>query len=105
MKQFTKNKEDFVCEHCGAKVTGNGYTNHCPVCLWSKHVDVMPGDRAESCKGLMQPIEIKSVRDGYIITHKCEKCGAIRHNKASATDNFEALLKLARQQTDKLKTN
>ena len=105
MKQFSRHKEDFVCSHCGAKVVGNGYTNHCPHCLWSKHVDIMPGDRAESCQGMMKPIDIKPTRDGYIITHKCEKCGATRNNKSSADDNFETLLKLARQQTDKLKVN
>lgn len=103
MKQFTRHKEDFICEHCGAKVEGNGYTNHCPRCLWSKHVDVMPGDRAEDCRGLMKPIDIKSTREGYIITHQCEKCGAVRRNKASENDDFEAILALARQQVDKLK--
>ena len=32
-----KNKEDFICENCGAFVVGTGYTSHCPQCLWSKH--------------------------------------------------------------------
>ena len=59
MKQFVRRREDFVCEHCGTKVVGDGYTNHCPKCLWSKHVDIMPGDRAEDCQGLMRPIDIK----------------------------------------------
>lgn len=103
MKQFRRHKEDFVCEHCGAKVKGNGYTNHCPDCLWSKHVDVMPGDRAEDCKGLMKPIDVKSTRDGYVITHQCEKCGAIKRNKAAENDNFEVILALAKNQVDKLK--
>ena len=53
MKKFIKVKEDFVCEHCGAEVKGDGYTNHCPKCLWSKHVDVHPGDRAAECGGMM----------------------------------------------------
>jgi len=49
--------EDFVCEVCGEKVIGNGVTDHCPKCLWGKHVDEeVPGDRASMCKGLMQPI-------------------------------------------------
>ena len=43
---FTRKVEDFTCEHCGREVHGNGYTNHCPHCLHSKHVDVNPGDRA-----------------------------------------------------------
>ena len=103
MKQFVRRKEDFVCEHCGAKIKGNGYTNHCPECLWSKHVDIMPGDRAEECQGLMKPIDIAQTRDGYIITHRCEKCGAERRNKSSADDNFEALLELAKAKVNQLK--
>ncbi len=103
MKKFNRRKENFVCEHCGTQVEGNGYTNHCPQCLYSKHVDIMPGDRAEQCLGLMKPIDVVKTRDGYIITHQCEKCGAVRRNKTSDDDNFEAILELARQQTDKLK--
>lgn len=103
MKQFVRRREDFICEHCGTKVVGDGYTNHCPKCLWSKHVDIMPGDRAEDCQGLMRPIDIKQTRDGYIITHKCEKCEALRNNKSSPNDDFEALLQLAREQVNKLK--
>lgn len=38
-KNFTRVIEDFICENCGTEVKGNGYTNHCPKCLWSKHVD------------------------------------------------------------------
>ncbi|MBR6751902.1 MAG: RNHCP domain-containing protein, partial [Alphaproteobacteria bacterium] len=45
MKQFVKRVENFTCAHCGAEVFGNGYTNHCPKCLWSRHVDNNPGDR------------------------------------------------------------
>ena len=44
MKKFTKIDEEFICENCGAKVEKLGYTcrNHCPHCLYSKHVDVNP---------------------------------------------------------------
>ncbi|MEK7158524.1 MAG: RNHCP domain-containing protein, partial [Patescibacteria group bacterium] len=45
-RTFQRRVEDFTCESCGAQVTGDGYTNHCPQCLVSKHVDVYPGDRA-----------------------------------------------------------
>ncbi|MBQ9235456.1 MAG: RNHCP domain-containing protein [Alphaproteobacteria bacterium] len=103
MKRFSRRKEDFVCEHCGAEVSGSGYTNHCPKCLYSKHVDVMPGDRAEECHGMMRPIGIEMTRDGYIIEHQCEKCGVVKRNKANENDNFEELLHLARSQVDKLK--
>ncbi|MFN2146641.1 MAG: RNHCP domain-containing protein, partial [Anaerolineales bacterium] len=36
--KFQRRIEYFICEHCGAEVSGVGFTNHCPVCLWSKHV-------------------------------------------------------------------
>ncbi|WP_265181671.1 RNHCP domain-containing protein [Geomicrobium sp. JCM 19055] len=36
------------------------YRNHCPSCLYSKHVDVIPGDRASTCHSLMEPIDLKS---------------------------------------------
>ena len=59
VKKFQKHTEDFTCEHCGAFLQGNGYTNHCSRCLWSKHVDNSPGDRANSCRGLMKPIAVE----------------------------------------------
>jgi Zn finger protein HypA/HybF involved in hydrogenase expression len=37
MKNFVRRKENFICEACGKKVTGDGYTDHCPACLWGKH--------------------------------------------------------------------
>ena len=81
-KKFQRTIEDFVCGNCGAKVKGNGYTNHCPVCLWSKHVDIHPGDRAEACGGLMEPIAVDLEREGYRITYRCQKC-LIRQNVCS----------------------
>ncbi len=96
MRGFQRNKEDFICEHCGAKNIGNGYTNHCSKCLWSKHVDVHPGDRAESCGGLMCPIKIDLEKGEYMITHKCTKCGFERRNTFIKGDNFDAALDIAK---------
>jgi rubrerythrin len=103
MKQFNRKKENFVCENCGEKVKGNGYTNHCPNCLWSKHVDINPGDRQEECKGLMVPVDLEKQGQDYVIIHKCQKCGAIRRIKTTENDNFDAILQLAKQQVNKLK--
>lgn len=95
-KKFERRIEDFVCEHCDTEVEGNGYTDHCPNCLYSKHVDVNPGDRAEDCGGLMIPkaVEIKS--DGYKIYYDCEKCGYEHRVKSAPDDNFEAILSLSK---------
>ena len=85
-KRFTKNDNGFVCANCGFEVKPLGYSsrNHCPKCLCSLHVDVMPGDRANTCGGIMDPIkaEIDS-KKGYVIIHKCRKCGELRRNKAA----------------------
>ncbi|MFH0856298.1 MAG: RNHCP domain-containing protein [bacterium] len=87
-KKFQKCKEDFICEHCGASVKGNGYTNHCPHCLWSKHVDINPGDRAASCGGMMRPVRIESQGKEMVIVHVCEKCGYEKRNKAKRGDDL-----------------
>jgi len=97
MKQFTKRDEEFICENCGKKVSKLGYTSrdHCPYCLYSKHVDIMPGDREEDCKGLLKPIRVElDSKKGYVIIYKCEKCNAIRKNKAAEDDNKELLIQL-----------
>ena len=63
MRKFQRKKEDFICENCNKKVKGDGYTNHCPACLWSKHVDINPGDRLAECKGMMKPIGLDKKGD------------------------------------------
>jgi hypothetical protein len=78
---FTRKKEDFVCEKCGYKVIGSGYTNHCPKCLYSKHVDINPGDRSSSCGGMMRPISLENKSQEFRVLHKCEICGLEKYNK------------------------
>lgn len=95
---FTRTVEDFTCEHCGRAVQGNGYTNHCPECLWSKHVDIAPGDRAETCGCLMRPVGLEGSTPDYTIIHRCERCNAERRVRASSGDSPEALLALAQEQ-------
>lgn len=89
--RFTRRVEDFTCGNCGREVRGNGYTNHCPHCLWSRHVDVYPGDREETCTGLMEPVGVLTAGTGHVIAHRCTGCAVIRHNKASAKDSSESL--------------
>jgi Zn finger protein HypA/HybF involved in hydrogenase expression len=91
---FKRVKEDFVCEQCGAAVSGNGYTNHCPKCLWSKHVDIDPGDRAEACCGLMEPVGAEEKSGGFDIVHRCARCGAERRNKVVEGDDFDAVARI-----------
>jgi hypothetical protein len=95
-KRFARRIEDFVCANCGASVSGDGYTNHCPKCLWSRHVDVNPGDRAEECGGNMRPVRVEDKGGRRALLHRCEKCGAERRCKVSSRDGSEAIYALAR---------
>jgi len=95
LKKFQKHKEDFVCEKCGTEIIGSGYTNHCEECLWGKHVDINPGDRASVCGGMMKPIGVEKKGDNYVLLHRCEKCGFERINKVSKKDNFNTILKIS----------
>ena len=92
---FTRTTENFKCQKCGFFVEGNGYTNHCPECLWSKHVDVFPGDRKENCGGMMEPVRIEKNNKEYTIIHKCVKCDAEKPNKAVPEDNFQMLVQIS----------
>lgn len=95
LKKFQKKVEDFVCEKCGFAVSGNGYTNHCPKCLWSKHVDVNPGDRASECGGMMEPISIENKNSEMRIQHECKRCGFKKYNKVQRDDSTEEIIKLS----------
>lgn len=58
--------------------------NHCPFCLCSLHVDENPGDRANECRGIMDAVKVETdAKKGYIILHKCRKCGQIKRNRAA----------------------
>ncbi|QSB04340.1 RNHCP domain-containing protein [Natronoglycomyces albus] len=92
--RFTRRKEDFECANCRRDIKGNGYTNHCPHCLWSRHVDISPGDRQSSCRGLMEPIGSVYEGGGYIIVQRCQSCDHLWRNKASRRDSTEAILAL-----------
>lgn len=93
LKNFTKRVEDFVCENCGTEVIGNGFTDHCTNCLYSKHVDVNPGDRLEECDALMAPVAVKVKTSIYIIYYRCTKCGKKRRVRSAPNDNFDEILK------------
>lgn len=96
-KKFQRTIEDFICENCGAKVQGDGYTNHCPICLWSKHVDINPGDRENICGGLMKPIDAFFESQNWYLIQKCQKCKEEKKIKISQDDNIavvKSILKL-----------
>ena len=96
MKNFTKRDESFVCENCGMEVEKLVYSSrdHCPHCLCSKHVDKLPGDRAESCKGILRPVQTIPNKDGFDTIYKCDGCNEIRKNKSAVDDDIDLLIKL-----------
>lgn len=90
---FIARQEPFVCGHCGKDVDPlpqGSYRNHCPHCLWSKHVDAEgPGDRASVCQGMMAPTELdQRGGKGWLIVHVCEKCKKRIPNKAAPDDDL-----------------
>ena len=77
------------------------YRNHCPACLWSKHVDIDPGDRASDCRGMMRPdgVEHRSGK-GLMLVHRCTVCGFVRRNRIASDpvqgDVIDAIIALMR---------
>lgn len=90
---FLVRNEGFVCDQCGksiAALSHGTYRNHCPKCLYSRHVDNEgPGDRASACGGLMEPVGLdQDGKKGFVIIHRCTKCGLERRNKAAPDDDL-----------------
>ena len=97
MRNFKKNDSGFICAHCGAEVPPLGYTSrdHCNKCLHSLHVDIIPGDRENECKGTLVPVQtLPDAKKGFIIIYKCSKCGATVRNMMARDDDTELLIKL-----------
>ena len=97
MKKFNMIDESFICENCKKKVDKLYYTarDHCPYCLYSKHVDINPGDRANECKGLLKPIDIEKFKDTYKIIYRCEKCSKEHKNVAAIDDDINIIINLS----------
>jgi len=98
MKQFTKLDEEFICENCKQKIEKLNYTtrDHCNHCLYSKHLDINPGDRQNTCKGLLKPIGIEKFKNTYKIIYKCEKCNQIHKNIMANDDNMDLIIELSK---------
>lgn len=97
MKKFNMINESFICEFCGKDVIKSDYTarDHCPHCLYSKHVDINPGDRMNECKGLLKPISIEKFKESFKIIYKCEKCNELHKNIMLKDDNIDLIIELS----------
>ena len=98
MKRFMVRDEEFICESCGKNVIKLEYTSrdHCPYCLYSKHVDINPGDRLNECKGLLIPVGIEKFKNSYKIIYKCQKCNSIHKNIMASDDDYEKIIVLSK---------
>ena len=101
---------DFECAHCGYIVSsahwlsGVNNRNHCPYCLWSRHLDLYAaGDRLSACKAPMQPIALTSKRSRnkyasgrgeLMLVHLCTDCGDVSINRIAADDDSDTLLEV-----------
>ncbi len=94
---FIKNDESFECAVCHKMVGKLRYTSrdHCNFCLHSLHVDVLPGDRINPCKGILKPMYIDSNSKKEQIVYRCLKCGATIKNIVAEDDNREKLYEIA----------
>jgi hypothetical protein len=58
----------------------------------------VPGDRANECKGLMEPVEVTTRRTGeYVLTHRCTECRFERYNRIAGDDDFELVVKISKK--------
>jgi len=90
---FIPREEPFCCEHCNAAVSPlkqGTYRDHCPKCLYSKHVDRDgPGDRLSTCLGLLKPTGIdQDSKKGFVIEYICLKCKKTHRNRAAPDDDI-----------------
>lgn len=90
---FKMLNEEFICENCKKEISKHpdgSARNHCPFCLYSKHLDKdFPWDRASDCGWLMEPVWIDNKKNKWwMIKHKCLKCSKEMLNKIAPDDNF-----------------
>jgi len=101
---------DFKCAPCGHIVSsahwlsGVNNRNHCPYCLWSRHLDLYAaGDRLAACKAPMHPVALtcKHSRNKYasgrgelMLVHQCVDCDNISINRIAADDDTDTILEV-----------
>ena len=106
----------FQCLHCHYHVSteplyaGVQNRNHCPYCLWSRHVDWKEaGDRLAVCRSEMQPVGLafKLTRKKYastdgelMLVHLCRECGKVSINRLAADDDPAKVLEVFENSLD-----
>lgn len=98
IKKFKMIDDEFVCDKCNKKVQPLNYTarDHCPFCLYSKHVDNFPGDRLNKCHGLLKPIKMEKFKKTYKIVYECLKCKKQHKNIMANDDDMDLIIQLSK---------
>ncbi len=93
---FKKRNEGFICKNCGERVSlhPSSSRDHCNFCLYGLHVDIEPGDRANDCKGVLEPVGIRKKNSKDQIVYRCKKCKKEVFCIVAPDDNFEAIVEL-----------
>ena len=83
----------FLCLNCGKDIeAGKGkIRDHCPFCLWGRHMDVVPGDRLSGCRGLMKPVSLENAGEDFWVHYECLSCSHTWRVRAHPDDNLHAL--------------
>jgi hypothetical protein len=104
----------FKCIHCRGFIctervlSSVNNRNHCPYCLWSRHLDHRKaGDRLSACKAPMQPLGLTlkknnkkygPARSGELmLIHVCQDCGKVSLNRIAADDDVEKVIEVYTQ--------
>ena len=110
---FNQTFGDFKCVHCRNHVSADNLLsgvqnrNHCPYCLWSRHLDLYEsGDRLAACKSPMKPVglSLKKTKKKYgkdqgelMLVHLCEECGKVSVNRIAADDIADHIYEIYEQ--------
>jgi len=110
MNNLPNKKPGFKCDHCqnwvSLEAIGTKNRNHCPFCLWSKHLDLATGDRQSNCQGVMVPIGLTFKKEGIdkytkkpkqgelILVHQCADCSKISINRIAGDDDASVIMRV-----------
>ena len=87
----------FQCHHCNAIVPKGGkmIRDHCCFCLRGLHLDIVPGDRASTCKGVLEPTHFEYHGDTIWIHYICSRCQKNWRVRAHPDDNIPKSLSIS----------